>query len=121
MVLLTLKDYIYERLVEASSVPVYDIEVPKNGTYPCLVYAFTGFINKSDTQDKRILTIDYWDITGDNSTILEVSNTIRDAFDYSWQSENGIFFRIFLDWESEIPDQESYVKRIQQNYLVKGW
>jgi hypothetical protein len=118
MELKTLKEHIYNLLLEVSGITVYSTKAPTNAIYPCCVYAFTGMIDKTDMQDKRILEIDYWNDTGNDDAILDASNAVREALDFYWDSS---LIRAFLDWESEIPDPERNITRISQRYLVKGW
>jgi hypothetical protein len=117
MELLKLKEYIYARLNECG-IQVYSLRVPLNGIYPCIVFSFPSSSMEGNREDK-ILELNFWDDSSDDSNILIASEYIKSALNYTWQSEIEGFYQCYLDFEGEIPDTESNISRIQQRYLLK--
>lgn len=117
MELLKLKEYIYTRLNQCD-IPVYSLRVPLNGSYPCVIYLFPSS-NMTGMREDRILELNFWNNSNDDTLILEASEYLKTALNYSWQSEVEGFYQCHLDFEGEIPDTESNITRIQQRYLLK--
>lgn len=130
MTLKQLKPYIYTRLNSLSGITVFDGKAPETAIFPYLVFKFPASNFNFRTRTDRILEIDFWDNTNDDSDILTASTQVKDGkFDehgiltvpglnYSYQKETSGFYRAYIDFEGEIPDTSPEISRIQQRYIL---
>ena len=127
-----LKEYMAIRLSALTNIGVYNGNVPITATFPYLVFKFPAANQVVRNRSDKIMEIDYWDDTNDDTAILAASELVKNGkyaidgitllvpgLDYSRQSEAEGFYQCSLDFEGEIEDQESNVSRINQRYILK--
>lgn len=114
-----LKEYIAVRLSGLTIIRVYNGMAPINAVFPYLTFKISSASQLVRNRSDKILEIDYWDDTNDDTAILLASNNIKEGLDYSWQDEVEGFYQCHLDFEGEIPDTESNISRINQRYILK--
>jgi hypothetical protein len=128
--LIDLKSYIKTRLESLVDIDVYDGNPYGVSPFPYLVFNFPSSTPKTGNRMDRILEIDYWDNSLDETSILEVARTVKigkyvngvltiAGFDYGWQDETEGFYHSYIDFEGEIPDTEQNIYRINQRYILK--
>ena len=125
MDLIKLKEYIKDRLENLSELPVYDGKADENATFPYLCFHFPSssfeFRNKKD----RILEIDFWNDSNDDSGILAAAEKVKSGngevigLDGSYQTESEGFYRANIEFEGEIQTQERNVSHFNQRYLLE--
>jgi hypothetical protein len=125
-----LKEYIKTRLSSLTDIGVYNGNVPETATFPYLVFKFPAANQIVRNRSDKIMEIDYWDDSNDDTDILEAARLVKNGkysgttllvpgLDYSSQSETEGFYQCNLDFEGEIEDQESNISRINQRYILK--
>jgi len=123
-----LKYYINARLESLTDINIYDGSAPENATFPYLVYIIQSS-TKEEHNKHRILEIDFWDDTNDDSAILAASKVVEEGkyvggvltvygLDKSYQVETEGYYRCYIDMDGEIPVIESNMSRIYQRYLL---
>lgn len=129
MELADLKDYIKSRLESLVDIDVYEENPYGIAPFPYLVFKITSGTPQTGNRVDRILEIDYWSNSFDNSALLEAVGVVRNGkyvdgelsvigFDGSWQCEVEGFYRSYLDFEGEIPDSEQNIYRVNQRYVL---
>lgn len=129
MTLERLKYHIKQRLSNLVDIGVYDGKVPNDAVFPYLVFRITDTSYLVRTRADRRLEINYWNDSNDDFDILEASNTVKkgkyindilsvNGLDYSIEYNEDGFYKSYIEFESEIPDSEPYISRIQQRYVV---
>lgn len=129
MELVNLKPYIKSRLESLVNIDVYEENPYGVATFPYLVFKIPSGTPIIDNRIDRILEIDYWSNSFDNSAVLEAAGVVKKGkyvddeltvigFDGSFQYETEGFYRSYLDFEGEIPDTEQNIYRINQRYIL---
>lgn len=109
---------------------VYDGKAGNNATFPYLVFKFPSSSNPARKQTERILEVDYWDNTNDDSNVLNAADIVRNGkyidnvltiigLDHSSENDSTGFYRCYWEFEGEIPDTKTYISRINQRYVLK--
>jgi len=109
---------------------VYDGKAKNKATFPYLVFKFTSSSNPARKQTERILEIDFWDNTNDDTNVLKAADIIRNGkyvngiltvigLDHSSENDTTGFYRCYWEFEAEIPDTETNISRINQRYILK--
>jgi hypothetical protein len=119
MTLKELKTIINTRLNDIVSIGVHDGKASNDASFPYLIFKFPSASYTVRTREDRIMEIDYWDNTNDDSDILDASDAVKQALNYGWQSETQGFLRAFIEFEGEIPDPDTDISRIQQRFEIK--
>jgi hypothetical protein len=114
-----LKIYIVRRIKTLTSIGVYSGFVPSGTSFPYLAIKFPSSSIKTSKRIDRILEIDYWDNTSNDTAILAASEAVKKGLDYMWCSEADGFFQCILEFEGEMPPETSSESHINQRYLVK--
>lgn len=114
-----LKVYIARRIRALTNIGVYSGYVPSGTTYPYLTIRFPSSSIRYSKRIDRVLEIDYWDNTSNDTAILSASEAVKQGLDYMWGSEADGFFHCTLDFEGEFPPESASESHINQRYLVK--
>lgn len=125
--LTNLKYYIKERLEQLSGLNVYDGVAKDNPTFPYIVFKLPSASNTMRmTRTDRILEIDFWNDSNDDSAILAASQIVRFGdggslygLDNSFQNEAEGFYKCYWDFEGEIPDPEKEIYHFNQRYILQ--
>jgi hypothetical protein len=128
MTLKELKECVYTRLKILSGITVFDGKAPEDAVFPYLVYKLTSSNHNFRNRTDRVLDIDYWDNSNDDTALLTASDYVRKGrtidgvqhfgLDYSWQTDTNGFFRSYVDFEGEIPEPSPGMSRMQQRYII---
>lgn len=114
-----LKEYIGLKIDTATTLNVFSNKVPNDKSYPCIVMKFPD-CTPEEVRERWTLELDFWDKEADNDVdstdVLVAVEAIKAAFNRGWQTETGGFFRTYLDFEGEIPDDTPGVYRFNQRY-----
>lgn len=129
MTLSQLKALIKTRLTSLSGITVYDGKAAENATFPYLCYTFTSTSFQYRNRDDRILEIDYWNNSNDDTAILAAAEKVKNGttilevavpgLDCSYQDETSGFYKCNIEFEGEIPTQERNLSRFSQRYLLE--
>lgn len=130
MTLSELKVLIKARLTRLSGITVYDGKAAENATFPYLCYTFTSTSFQYRNRDDRILEIDYWNNSNDDSGILAAAEKVKNGttvlgveipgLNFSYQDETSGFYHAYIDFEGEIPTQERNLSRYNQRFILKS-
>lgn len=112
-----LKTIINTRLSNLVNIDVYDYK-PIQARFPYLVFKLTSSSYIKRTREDRILEIDYWNNSNDDTAVMAASDAVKQALNYGWQVEDEGFFRSFIEFEGEIPDPNPDITRINQRYEI---
>jgi len=125
-----LKQYIYTRLDALTEIGVYDGKPTSTATFPYLVFT-VQIVRKINTKETGLLKINYWDDTDDDSAILTASKYIKEGriidevelpgFDPGWEVQSDLFYRTYLENESQPTEPESNMSRVLQSFLLIGF
>lgn len=119
-----LEYYIGQRLLNLSSIDVYNKKAKDEATFPYLIFKIYDANYIVRHRKDWILEIDYWNDNSDNSCIIDVSIDVKNGIgeyvglNNSTQNETEGFYRCHIDAEGEIPEQESDMSRYHQRYIL---
>jgi len=120
-----LKYYIAQRLTSLTSINVYNEKVPDGATFPYLVFKFPASSHVVRHRKDWILEMDYWSNSYDDTDILQAAIYVKSGtdsvvgLDSSTQCEIEGFYYCNIDFEGEIPTDESNMSRYNQRFLIK--
>lgn len=120
-----LKYYISQRLLNLTSINVYNGKVPDNASFPYLVFKFFSSSHTVRHRKDWILEIDFWNDSNDDTSILEAAENVKTGngevigLDSSTQNESEGFYYANIDFEGEILDTEPNISRFNQRYILK--
>ena len=116
-----LKEYIGLKIDTATTINVVGNKIALDKVYPCVVMKFPTCIPEEAKED-WILELDFWDKEADNDVdstdILTAVELVKVAMNRSWQVETGGFFKSYLEFEGEIPDDTVGVYHFNQRYQI---
>jgi len=126
--MISLLEFIYQKLIALSGLSVYQEKIPENETpvYPYIVFSLS-IPDRNVEQALCFLEIDLWNNTPDLKTLEEIvdkvdGNSSRenpsglDELRYFDENFQAVFYRIF---RGAIPDPDIKIRRRQLRYLVK--
>jgi hypothetical protein len=130
MTLSELKIYVKDRLEALSGITVYDGEADDEETFPYLCFSFPSTSFQYRNKDDRIMEIEYYNNTNDDTEILAAAEKVRNGtvdsegdpvygLDKSFQDESEGFYRCNIEFEGEIPTQEKNTYKFSQRYLLE--
>jgi len=130
MTLSELKLLVKARLVALSGITVYDGEADSEETFPYLCFHFPSASFQYRNKDDRIMEIDYYNDSNDDTEILAAAEKVRNGttddegetvygLDKSFQDESEGFYKCNIEFEGEIKTQEKNTCRFNQRYLFE--
>lgn len=130
MELSKLKPHIKNRLETLTDIDIYDGVAKTGAEYPYLIYTFPfpGTNEIRQTRTDRIMEIDFWNDSNDDTTVLEAAENIKngrtvDEIEYyglnnSSQVETEGFYKCYIDGDTyEIKDPNKDIVHLKQRYL----
>jgi hypothetical protein len=116
-----LKKAVYNRINTLLTQNVYVKQAPENASYPYAVIKFPSSSKGVLWKQDWIIEIDFWDDTNDSTTVMTMSNAVKEGFDAYWADETNINYRTYLDFEGEFPTDIPGMSRINQRYLCPSF
>lgn len=111
-----LKKAVYARVDALLTQNVYSKQAPENASFPYAVIKFPSSSTDVLWKQDWIIEIDFWDNSNDSTTVLSMSNTVKEGLNAYWASETNINYRTYLDFEGEFPTEIPEMSRINQRY-----
>jgi hypothetical protein len=99
--------------------------VPDDAVFPYVCFKFTSTDFNVRTRADRILEIDFWNNSNDDSKLLELLDRVKNGnglvkgLNYSIQDELEGFYKAYIEFEGEIQTNETEIIRHNQRYIVK--
>jgi hypothetical protein len=119
-----LKQYIGEKIDAATTINVYGTKPSADAVYPYCVYKLKNINNDDINKERWLLEIDYWNKSLlnedeiDSTAVLVAVEAIKAVMHKGWQVETDGFFRSFLDFADEIPDDTPGIYRFNQRFII---
>lgn len=119
------KQYIGEKIDAATTINVYATKPPSDAVFPYCVYKLKNINNDNLIMEKWLCEIDYWNKSAsnedeiDSTTILTAVEAVKAVIHKGWQVESDGFFKTYLDFADEIPDDEPGIYRFHQRYYIE--
>lgn len=91
------------------------------GSYPYCIITYPSTSKEFRWQENKMIEIDFWDNSGNSTTITNMSDLVKKGLDgYYYSSDDKTEgFRLYLDFEGEFLTGKPEIKRINQRYLCK--
>lgn len=120
-----LKQLIGEKIDAATTINVYATKPPQDAIFPYCVYKLKNVTNDSLIIEKWLCEIDYWNKATsnedefDSGSILTAVEAVKAVMNGGWQVESDGFFKCYLDFADEIPDDSPGIYRYHQRYYLE--
>jgi hypothetical protein len=119
------KQYIGEKIDAATTINVYATKLPSDAVFPYCVYKLKNISNENINKEIWQCEIDYWNKAAtnedeiDSTAVLTAVEAVKAVIHKGWQVETDGFFRGYLDFADEIPDDTPGIYRFNQRYIIE--
>jgi hypothetical protein len=117
------KERITAKLIAATGLGVHSLVAGDDAISPYLVFKLKNIKNEELIKEIWMLEIDYWNVSGsgsiDSTNALIAAEAVKAVMNGGWQVETDGFFKSYLDFADEIPDDNPGIYRYNQRYYIE--